>query len=45
MTKICETELIGKNLNSMPTSWSKHAHVQGFYCGSVTFKAVANMFE
>ena len=29
----------------MPTSWSKQAYVQGFYCESITFKNTVNMFE
>ena len=32
-------------LNSMPTSWSKHAYVQGFDCESITIKKAVNMFE
>ena len=32
-------------LNSMPNSWSKQAHVQGFYCKSVNFKKDINIFE
>ena len=32
-------------LNNMPTSWSKHAYVQGFDCESITIKKTVNMFE
>ena len=32
-------------LNSMHTSWSKHAYVKGFDCESITIKKAVNMFE
>ena len=32
-------------LNSMPNSWSKQAHVQGFDCESITFEKAVNIFE
>ena len=39
------TQLNDILLNSMPTSWSKHAYVQGFDCESITIKKAVNMFE
>ena len=39
------TELNDISLNSMPNSWSKKAHVQGFDCKSISFKKAINMFE
>ena len=32
-------------LNIMTNSCSKEAYVQGFYCGSTSFKRAVNMFE
>ena len=34
-----------KFLNSMPNSWIKQAHVQGFDCEPIRFKKAVNMFE
>ena len=31
--------------NSMPSSWSRQAYVQGFDCESITLKKAVNMFE
>ena len=36
--KICEAEINGIFLNSMPNSWSRREYVQGFYCESITLK-------
>ena len=36
--KIGVTQLNDILLNSMPTSWSKHAYVQGFDCESIAIK-------
>ena len=43
--KMCVKKLNGFSLNSMPNSWSNQAHVQGFDCESINFKAYINMFE
>ena len=32
-------------LNNITNSWSKQAHVQGFGCEPIHFKAAVNMFE
>ena len=34
-----------KLLNITSNSWSKQACVQGFDCGTITFKEAVNMFE
>ena len=43
--RIGVTELNEIVLNSKPNSWSKQAYFQGFYCKSISFKNVINMFE
>ena len=39
------TELYEILFNSMPHSWSKQAHVQGFDCETIYFQKSVNMFE
>ena len=41
----CVTEINNFFLNSIPTRWSKQAHVQVFDCDYITFKKAVNMFE
>ena len=43
--KIRLNELNEILVNSMPNSWSKQAHVQGFDCEYITFNKSVNMFE
>ena len=42
--KIDVTELNDIILNSIPNSWFKQDHAQGFYCKSISFKKAVNMF-
>ena len=43
--KIGITEINKKLLNSIPNSWYKKSHVQGFDCESISFKKAVKMFE
>ena len=43
--KIGVTKLNEILIKIMPNSWSKQAYVQGFDCGSITFKKAINIFE
>ena len=43
--KICVMGLHKSLVNSIPNIWNKPAYVQGFYFGSITFKADVKMCE